>query len=88
VRVFTFSSPKEEQWGAERETGSAFKAAKIIHPSPPQSSPDIGNIEILVGQSVRIRLSSVCDSSGVRGLPVKKFGGAWAADLPAGIMPA
>jgi len=48
---------------AEKRTRSAFKAAKIIHPSLPQPSPDTGNIEILVGQSVRIRLNSACDSS-------------------------
>jgi hypothetical protein len=52
---------------AERGKNSAFKAAKIIHPSPAQFSPDTGNIEILVGQSVRIRLS-VCDSSLIVGI--------------------
>lgn len=53
---------------AGRETGPAFKAAKIIHPSPPHPTPDIGNIEILVDQSVRIRLSSACDASLIVGI--------------------
>ena len=47
---------------------AVFKAAQVIRPSPTLSSSDRGNIEILVGQSVRVRLNGPCDPSLIVGI--------------------
>lgn len=50
---------------AERGMRSTFKAARVVHssPTPRQPSPDTDTIEILVGQSILVRLTSRCDPS-------------------------
>ncbi len=57
------------RWAKDIERGKeTFKAAKIIHPSLHQSSPATDSIEILVGQSVQVRLTGICDPSLIVGI--------------------
>lgn len=56
------------KWVKDTEhAGLTFKAAKIIQPSPLQPSAAEG-IEIFVGQSIRVKITGICEPALIVGI--------------------